>query len=334
MVMALSLYGVDQAASYTLAPSCARLGVSVALAGVQPRALGVTRLMATSGEGASAEPAVKPMKSKLMRLLSKGTGLKGAADAANRAEVNELVLGLEKNNPTEEPAASELLNGGWEMIYTGGYAQGFIDSPTRELALLVYTGGFKPGLLANLMDKLPPGLLDVDYVDLKISPDEPRVEASLKVGVAGNTQQITTEGSLIQQSPVRLRETFKRARAFGQAVDLPGSFMLSRDLLVTFLDDDLLIARDESGSPDVWLRKVPMLASTQNASASAVDTAASAVNGTQPVPAAADADVDVLVPADLEGNEATAFASEASDEQGEEEEEGEGGPNLMDKPQR
>ena len=50
------------------------------------------------------------------------------------------------------------------MIYTGGYAQGFIDSPTRELALLVYTGGFKPGLLANLMDKLPPGLLDVDYV--------------------------------------------------------------------------------------------------------------------------------------------------------------------------
>ena len=51
------------------------------------------------------------MKSKLMRLLSKGTGLKGAADAANRAEVNELVLGLEKNNPTEEPAASELLNG-------------------------------------------------------------------------------------------------------------------------------------------------------------------------------------------------------------------------------
>jgi hypothetical protein len=111
MVMALSLYGVDQAASYTLAPSCARLGVSGALAGVQPRALGVTRLMATSGEGASAEPAVKPMKSKLMRLLSKGTGLKGAADAANRAEVNELVLGLEKNNPTEEPAASELLNG-------------------------------------------------------------------------------------------------------------------------------------------------------------------------------------------------------------------------------
>jgi hypothetical protein len=39
----------------------------------------------------------------------------------------------------------------------------------------------------------------------------------------------------VQQSPVRLRETFKRARAFGQAVDLPGNLMLSRDVLVTFL---------------------------------------------------------------------------------------------------
>ena len=84
--MALSLYGVDQAASYTLAPSCPRgSGLPGALAGVQPRALGITTLMATSGEGPSAEPAVKPMKSKLMRLLSKGTGLKGAADAANRS---------------------------------------------------------------------------------------------------------------------------------------------------------------------------------------------------------------------------------------------------------
>jgi hypothetical protein len=26
------------------------------------------------------------------------------------------------------------------MIYTGGYSMGFVDSPLREIALLVYTG--------------------------------------------------------------------------------------------------------------------------------------------------------------------------------------------------
>ena len=104
-----------------------------------------------------------------MHLLTQGTGLKGAADSRNREQVHEIVLMLERMNPTDSPAESDLLNGDWEMIYTGGYAQGFIDSPTRELALLVYTGGFRPGLLANLMDKLPAGLLDVDYVEVKIS---------------------------------------------------------------------------------------------------------------------------------------------------------------------
>jgi len=74
-------------------------------------ALGTTRLVAMSSEVKSAESVVAPMKSTLMRLLSKGTGLKAAAGTGNRAEVNELVLALEKNNPTNEPAASELLNG-------------------------------------------------------------------------------------------------------------------------------------------------------------------------------------------------------------------------------
>jgi hypothetical protein len=49
-----------------------------------------------------------------------GTGLKGAADASNRAEINELVLKLEPMNPTESAASSPLLNGVWELLYTGG----------------------------------------------------------------------------------------------------------------------------------------------------------------------------------------------------------------------
>ena len=77
----------------------------------QQRRLGTTRLVAMSSEVKSTESEVTPMKSTLMRLLSRGTGLKAAADTGNRAQVNELVIALEKNNPTNEPAASELLNG-------------------------------------------------------------------------------------------------------------------------------------------------------------------------------------------------------------------------------
>ena len=132
----------------------------------------------------------------------------------------------------------------------------------RELALLVYTGGFKPGLLASVMEKLPAGLLDVDYVELKITPNEPRVQGSLKVGIAGNVQKIATDGTIVQQSPVRLRETFSRARVFGSNLDLPPNLIPSRDLLVTYLDEDLLVARDESGVPDIWLRKVPITMSS------------------------------------------------------------------------
>ena len=227
----------------------------------------VVRLGMAADAGESSQPSSKSVKTQLMDLLTQGTGLKGAADTRNREQVNEIVLMLERMNPTASPAESDLLNGDWDMLYTGGYAQGFIDSPTRELALLVYTGGFRPGLLANLMDKLPAGLLDVDYVEVKISGNagDARVEGSVAVGLAGNMQKLTTEGTLVKKSPMRLTETFNRARAFGQAAELPGPLKLSRDLLVTYLDNDIFIARDESNVPDVWLRKVPLTSAAPEA---------------------------------------------------------------------
>ena len=74
---------------------------------------------AALAEGISAEDGLKSVKTELVRTLTKGTGMGSAADARNRPVVNELVLKLERRNPTEAPAASELLNGAWEMLYTG-----------------------------------------------------------------------------------------------------------------------------------------------------------------------------------------------------------------------
>ena len=74
------------------------------------------RMAAVESSVASSET----LKGDLMTQLSVGSGLKGAADAANRAEINELVLKLESQNPSENAAGSSLLNGVWELLYTGG----------------------------------------------------------------------------------------------------------------------------------------------------------------------------------------------------------------------
>jgi len=201
---------------------------------------------------------VETVKSDLMTQLSAGTGLKGAANPANRVEVNEILLKLERHNPTESPAESALLNGVWEMLYTGGYGDGFVDSPTREIALLVYTGGYKPGLLANLLGKLPDPLssvVEIDDLELTIKRDEPRVSSSAKLTVFGNSQTLKLTANLASETDTRLRETVVKAESFGQTVDLPGPLRTTRQLLVTYLDEDLLVARDETGVPDVWLRK-------------------------------------------------------------------------------
>lgn len=71
----------------------------------------------------------------------------------------------------------------------------------------------------------------------------------------GNEEEIHLKNELVAESGVRLRETFSQAEGFGQSIDLVGPFKYSRTLFVTYLDDDVMVARDESGVPDIWVRK-------------------------------------------------------------------------------
>ena len=84
---------------------------------IRPLELRMTETASAAAGGVKLEG----FKSDLMTQLSVGSGLKGAADPANRAEINEMVLKLESMNPTEDPALSSQLNGVWELLYTGGY---------------------------------------------------------------------------------------------------------------------------------------------------------------------------------------------------------------------
>lgn len=231
------------------------------VAGLRPArspALRMQETAETQEEAAPASDALEGLKGDLMTQLSVGSGLKGAADSANRAEINELVLKLEAMNPAESAASSPLLNGVWELLYTGGYGMGFFDSPTREIALALYTGGFRPSLFANLIGKLPgplATLVELDDVELTIKRDQPRVQATARVALAGNEQTLRLIGELESPSAVRLQETLVKAELFGQSTDLQGPLRTRRSLFATFLDDDVLVVRDETGVPDIWLRK-------------------------------------------------------------------------------
>ena len=71
---------------------------------------------------------------------------------------------------------------------------------------------------------------------------------------ASTTQPLMLRANLSPRSAVALREDFLETEAFGQRSLLPGPMAVSRTLFVAYLDEDLLIVRDDSGRPSVLRR--------------------------------------------------------------------------------
>merc|ERR1712146_234546 len=158
------------------------------------------------------------------------------AKSLSRFEMNEYVLALEKVNPTEDPAYSKLLNGVWEVVSTG-----FGDP-----ALL----GFQAIKAASKF-----GAIDATDIELSISSMQPRVTATstISVGPAKVDVEVTTDLEIINGS--KIKENYVSAKI--STVDVPissiGSF--TRELIITYLDEELRISRDEFGSPEILRRK-------------------------------------------------------------------------------
>ena len=182
----------------------------------------------------------------------------GDISEEKRSAINEALLKLEALNPTKEPTLSSLLNGVWELRYVGGYSlDGAMPSPTRQIALFLYSGGYSPGIFAlNLAQKLPSQLVELEDLEIAISRQQPRVEASIQVKFFGRADsKISVKARLETMSDVRLRETYESATVLGNPIDLPGPLQYGRDLYVTYVDEDLLVVRDASGVPEVLVRK-------------------------------------------------------------------------------
>jgi hypothetical protein len=163
----------------------------------------------------------------------------------DRAVVGEILLALEAQNPTRSPATSPLLNGRWKFLYASG------ASPGLKALQLLLRG-------AKVAPKSPSGaeLVDVQDTYLTISANQPRATAEVKVRVLSFDNTIKLASRLEAESAVRIVETYEAAESEYGGVRLPfqSPVEYKRSLLLSYLDNELMVVRDATGRADVLVR--------------------------------------------------------------------------------
>lgn len=195
----------------------------------------------------------------LVSRLPERKRLLSSLPADTRLELTEALSRLEAAQSQSVSSTSSLLEGTWTFVLVGGPPPGLLSSPTREAALLLYAGGFSPGVFGlSLLERLPDSLLSVRSLSLTIKPTQPRLEVDTEVSVLGGntTASVQVLSRLEVATGVRLTETWSEVIVNGTSVALPRQLAYSRQLFVAFVDDDLLILRDETGSPTILRRGV------------------------------------------------------------------------------
>ncbi|KAL3771660.1 hypothetical protein ACHAWO_001721 [Cyclotella atomus] len=173
----------------------------------------------------------------------------GPISSEDKASINEAILKLEALNPTEDPVYSPMLNGVWILRYA--------PRDLSNFSLGAVSGGYSPGLLAlGLAQKLPVALVELGELEISISRAQPRIEAKIDVKLlGGSTEEILVKARLDVDSGIRFTETYESASVLGQTVDIPEALQYSRDLYVSYVDEDVLVVRDGSGVPEILVRK-------------------------------------------------------------------------------
>lgn len=92
-------------------------------------------------------------------------------------------------------------------------------------------------------------------LQIAISRDQPRIEARVDVESPLGQAEVLVKAGLEAESGIRLRETYESAEVMGRSVQLPKPFQYSREMYVTYVDDDILLIRDGSGVPELLVRK-------------------------------------------------------------------------------
>jgi len=189
--------------------------------------------MVTMSDTSYADVSIVPSE------MDPKTALLSGVKSYTRAQLGEYVLQLEKVNPTFNPATSEVLNGAWEIVTTGLGAYGMI--------------GYQ--VIRTIANVIPGSFFDVSDVTVSISGSTGT--ASSKIKLVGASVEVSVNIDLESLSGSRLKESYKDFKI--SALDIPlrllPKFVSSREMIVTYVDDDLLIVRDIFGGPEILRRK-------------------------------------------------------------------------------
>lgn len=232
---------------------------------------------------AAAPTSVEDAKAQLMALIQQenlAQEVLTAEGKPTKGRVDEAIVQLERFNKEEEPAYSPKLDATWKVGYSGSYAPGVLSSPTRELALFLYGGGYSPGnALSSFVEGFWGKSLGLKFGEktVTIMSGGRDVNSTADLEVLGHKEKLSYFAEIMPLSPFRFSEEVLTVQLPGPLgrQDLP--FELRRNILITYLDEDTMIVRDESGVPDVLIRQMSqashMEAKEEDTNATATETA-------------------------------------------------------------
>jgi len=175
-----------------------------------------------------------------------------SSDVDDRRGIISEIIKLESTNPTISPVDSPLFPGTYSLRFSAGYDPTFtLPSPTRQLALFLYSGGYSPAtFVLNLLTSPPLSSLVSPTPEVTITLGSTEAKATATVGSLGD---LTLTSTIDRVNGGCFTETYKDISG-PFTLDIPGAARYKRDLFVTYLDEEVMIVRDGSGVAEVLVR--------------------------------------------------------------------------------
>lgn len=157
--------------------------------------------------------------------------------------IERIMMLLEPLNETEVTATSEFMMGSWYFVFSGTLTPGM----------------FLIQLLQTISKTMPGLKIDLEDVRLVIAADAqdfPFVTCEVRTRFWGSPIDLEIYSQLIPtgSSSVELDEHFRGLSLGGRSVPLPKSMYNSRLLVISYLDEEIMIARTAGGPPHLLVR--------------------------------------------------------------------------------
>ncbi|XP_076940514.1 putative plastid-lipid-associated protein 13, chloroplastic isoform X2 [Bidens hawaiensis] len=192
----------------------------------------------------------------------------GQTTDMQKIDVNERIVGLERLNPTPRPTTSPFLEGRWNFEWIGYGSPGLFAARVlsefpatvatlRKMDLVIKDGYAKITANIRFLNTIENNFI----LTTKLTVEGPlRMKEEYTEGVLETPT--VDEGSIPQQlkgilgqaanTMQQLPAPIKDAVSNGLTIPLNGAFQ--RLLMISYLDEEILIIRDTSGAPEVLTR--------------------------------------------------------------------------------